>query len=74
MENNNTPCIEMFGREIAKIRDEIAHRCDGPVTRFVLITRTAEAVKAGADPHLAANALYEALVDFDFMHRDDDDC
>lgn len=58
-----------FGRhhgEARMTRDEInsriLHRFDGPLTMFVLMCRTTEAVAAGADPTDAANALYEGLL------------
>ena len=55
-----------------QIRDQISHTTDGPVTAFVLMSRAAHIVKAGADPERAANALYEELWERGFVKEEDE--
>lgn len=44
-----------------QIVDVLTHTTDGPITAFVLVGRACDAVKAGADATLTANALYDEL-------------
>lgn len=62
--------------EIEKKRAEIAHRCDGPITPFVLIARAIGAAgtcKTNDSADVTANALYEELVERGWL-KDGDDC
>jgi hypothetical protein len=52
------------------VGDYICHGCDGPITRFVLISRATEAVSKGASANDAAEELYEALLAYGFMSPD----
>ena len=57
---------------IHSIKQHLNHRCDGPVTTFVLISRAMEAVKGGGDPEEVANALYEEMRDLGALSPDED--
>ncbi len=57
--------------EIESIKDEIAHTCDGPLTAFVLIARSAELARKYAPDHIA-NALYELLGEFGWLREGDE--
>jgi hypothetical protein len=55
----------------ARLRSEIAHRCDGPITPFVLIARACDGAAAKpSDATALANALYEELCDRGWLVRD----
>lgn len=56
---------------IAAARADIAHRCDGPITAFVLIGRALDAVNAGGDRGAMANALYLELASRGYLTDDD---
>jgi len=56
-------------KTVSQVRDEISHLCDGPVTQFVLIARAMEAAKSG-DPEVAANALYQELLERGYVERE----
>jgi hypothetical protein len=53
-----------LGREIEAVKSEIAHRCDGPLTAFVLISRAMELAAKGKDTDLVSNAVYELLQEY----------
>lgn len=60
-------------RPIEKIRLEIAHGCDGPITPFVLIERAMRlADKRELGYAVIANALYEELVSRGWLVDDED--
>ncbi len=46
---------------VATARQELAHVCDGPLTRFVLLTRAVELAADQREPVTVANALEEEL-------------
>jgi hypothetical protein len=52
---------------IEHAKSAIGHGCDGPITPFVLISRATEIVSKGCDPVIAANALYEYLVAYEYL-------
>lgn len=45
----------------------LIHRCDGPVTAFVILSRATAEVAGGGNERLYADAAYEALVAHGFM-------
>ncbi len=47
--------------KINRVRREISHTCDGPVTDFVLMSRAMKCVQGGEDASIVANALHEEL-------------
>lgn len=60
--------------EIAVVKGELCHGCDGPITSFVLISRAARlAIKNHAIPNYAeviANALDDALQEYGYLSSD----
>jgi hypothetical protein len=60
--------------QIQAARNDIAHRCDGPITGFVLICRALEAAAAGThDPESMANALHIELEQRGYLRPGDDE-
>lgn len=57
---------------IREMVDTLTHGCDGPLTRFVLISRAADQVARGVSADTVSEALYMALVECDFMPPDAD--
>lgn len=63
----HTPCIPC----IAKAKRLLDHRCDGPITAFVLISRACElSDQRQFPPSVAANALNELLQEYGFLDND----
>lgn len=52
-------------------RNIIEDRTDGPLTRFVLISRACNLISLGNDPDSCANALYYSLIELGLMNEDD---
>lgn len=49
-------------KQIEDAKSDIAHRCDGPVTDFVMVSRAVALAADGKhDREAVANALYELL-------------
>ena len=60
----HTPCIPCIG----KAKRVLAHRCDGPITAFVLIHRACELSATNQFvPSVVANALDELLVECGYL-------
>lgn len=57
---------------IREATEQLTHTTDGPVTRFVIISRATELVARGTDHTVVANAVYEALIGHGFMAPDPD--
>lgn len=57
--------------DIAAVKEQIGHRCDGPITPFVLIARaTRYAALNPTKERAAAEALTELLQDYELIPRD----
>jgi len=56
---------------IEEAQIELEHRCDGPITCFVLIVRACElAQRPGVDAELVGNALHACLTAYGWLADD----
>ena len=60
-------------KKITALREYIENRCDGPLTPFVLISRSMQThLQCKYDASTLANALYESLREFGWIVADED--
>lgn len=63
-------CGHNISLQISKVKHSIKHRCDGPVTCFVLISRAAKlAAKGEFTAEAVANGLSECLTEFGYLSK-----
>jgi len=59
--------------DIQRVKNEISHLCDGPVTAFVLMSRACKLAEKGTfDSEVVANGLHAALLELGFTDPEED--